>query len=146
MTTFNKHSVSKSIESNLLIELNKQLNTLDNKSPLYMSLLQRIEHIEYELHRAYLMGPRTITVHTHTTTHKEAHMSTPTFSNDLVVRKQQYMEYLVHTGDHSVEEVALMDMRTLRTHIDTYIPRTTTIHTACANGGTYTKHIVHKIA
>jgi hypothetical protein len=146
MCSFNKHSVSKSIESQLLNDLTKQLNSLDNTSPMFKLLVQRIEHIQYELHRARIMGPRTTAIQTHTTPHKEATMQAPTFSNDLQVRKQQYMEYLVHTGDHSVEEVALMDMRTLRTHIDTYIPRTITVHTALPNGGTTTHYIVKKIA
>lgn len=146
MCSFNKHSQSKSIELNLLNDLNKQLNNINKSSPMYMLLLQRIEHIEYELHRARIMGARTITTHTHTTPHKEAPMQAPTFSNDLQVRKQQYMEYLVHTGDHTIEEVAAMDMRTLRTHIDTYIPRTITVRTALPNGGVTTHYISKKAA
>lgn len=146
MTTFNLHSQSKSIESNLLNDLNEQLNTLDNKSPMYVLLLRRIEHIEYELHRARTMGARTITTHTQTTPHMEAPMQAPTFSNDLVVRKQQYMEYLVGTGDHSVEEVVLMDMRTLRDNVDEYIVTTIAVRTALPNGGTTTHYIVRKAA
>lgn len=146
MCSFNKHSQSKSSQELLLCELNKQLNNMDNKSNEFKLLLSRIEHVQYELHRARIMGPRTTTIPMHTTPHKEAPMQTPTFSNDLQVRKQQYMEYLVHTGDHTIEEVAAMDMRTLRTHIDTYIPRTITVHTALPNGGTTTHYIVKKIA
>jgi hypothetical protein len=148
MCSFNKHSLSKSSQELLLCDLTKQLNNMDNTSPMFKSLVQRIEHIQYELHRARIMGPRTTTTTTtmHTTPHKEATMHIPTFSNNLEDRKQQYMEFLVHTGDHTVEEVAAMDMRTLRTHVDTYIPRTITVRTALPNGGTTTHYIVKKIA
>jgi len=146
MTAFNKISVSKSIESNLLNVLRNELSNTLCTSPMYIPLLQRIESIEYSMHRARIVPTHTPVVHAHNNVSKEAHMTTPTFSNDLVVRKQQYMEYLVHTGDHTPEEVADMDMRTLRTHIDTYMPRIITVHTARANGGTSTHYIVRKAA
>ena len=125
----------------ILKALSNTLAHTPRNTPAYTALLLHIEHIEYSMHRA-----RIVPTPTHVRTTQEALVTTPTFSSDLALRKQQYMEYLVHTGDHTAEEAAAMDMPTLRKHIDTYIPRTMTVRTALPNGGVTTHYITKKAA
>lgn len=143
MTTFNTSTKEVSMTQSTLNTMRNTLTTTARTSPDYIMLLQAIENLEYSMHRARIVPTPTPT---HVPTTQEALMTTPTFSSDLALRKQQYMEYLVHTGDHTAEEAAAMDMPTLRKHIDTYIPRTITVRTALPNGGVTTHYITKKAA
>lgn len=52
MHSFNSHIKAKSPQEQLLCDLNTQLTTMDKQSPAYTQLLARIEHMQYDLHRA----------------------------------------------------------------------------------------------
>jgi hypothetical protein len=133
MKSFNEFSRTKSIEEQQLCDMNAQLNAMDRSLPEFKALVKRIEALQYKLHRAGITPAPIMTQapvsHTVTNTNKGVSMKAPTFSNDLVVRKLQYQQFLVESGDHTMDEVVAMSMRELREAIDVLLPLTIAVHT-----------------
>ncbi len=57
------------------------------------------------------------------------------FSNDLVVRKYQYQQYIMEYGTYTWEDVVEMDMRALRACVDELMPITITQCSTTMTGG-----------
>lgn len=136
--TFNEFSRAKTAEELELSRMRNELNHMDRNSSEFKPLVERIEKLEYQLHRARITND----------TNKGVSMSNTNNTTSLqvthIAKRAKYVQRLVQEG-YDGEELMSMDLATLRDMVES-LEVSTIVETYCNPNGTVSRRVTERKA